>query len=77
MIQIKTNAEVAIMQENATTISRILAEVAKILKPGMTTLQIDEMCKSMILDEGGIPTFYNYHGYPYNMCISVKIFLLP
>lgn len=72
MIQIKTNAQVAIMQQNASTISRILAEVAKILKPGMTTLQIDKMCKDMILDEGGTPTFYNYNGYPYNMCTSVN-----
>lgn len=72
MIQTKTNAEIAIMQQNATTVSRILAEVAKILKPGMTTLEIDKMCKDMILDEGGIPTFYNYYGYPYNMCTSVN-----
>lgn len=72
MIQIKTNAEIAIMQQNATTISRILAELAKILKPGMTTLQIDQLCKDMILDEGGVPTFYNYYGYPYNICASVN-----
>ncbi|MDE1193095.1 MAG: type I methionyl aminopeptidase [Arachidicoccus sp.] len=72
MIKYKTNEEVEIMRQNATTISRILAEMAKILKPGMTTLQIDEYCKKMILDEGGIPTFHNYHGYPYNICASVN-----
>lgn len=72
MIFYKTNEEVEIMRQNATTISRILAEIAKILKPGMTTLQIDEQCRQMILDEGGVPTFYHYHGYPFNMCASVN-----
>lgn len=72
MIFLKTNEEVETMRQNATTISRILAEMAKILKPGMTTLAIDQMCKKMILDEGGIPTFYNYHGYPHNICASVN-----
>lgn len=72
MIIYKTNGEVAIMKENATTISRILAEIAKVLKPGMTTLEIDQLCYQMILDEGGIPTFYNYHGYPFNICASVN-----
>lgn len=72
MIHYKTNEQVAIMQQNATTISRILAHVASVLKPGMTTLQIDELCKKMISDEGGIPTFYKYNGYPYNVCASVN-----
>lgn len=60
------------MQENATTISRILAEVAKILKPGMTTRQIDKLCNDMIQDEGGVPTFLNYNGYPFHLCASVN-----
>lgn len=68
----KTNEEVEIMRQNASTISRILGEIAKILKPGITTLQIDEWCKQMILDEGGIPTFYQYGGYPFNLCASVN-----
>lgn len=72
MIQIKTNAEIAIMQTNATIISRILAEIAKIIKPGMTTMKIDQLCKDMIHDEGGVPTFLNYNGYPYNLCASVN-----
>lgn len=72
MISYKTNAEVEIMRQNATTISRILAEIAKTLKPGMTTMQLDRQCKQMILDEGGVPTFYHYHGYPHNICASVN-----
>jgi methionyl aminopeptidase len=72
MIIYKTEAEIAIMKENATQVSKMLAEVAKVLKPGITTLQIDKMCKTMILDNKGIPSFLNYNGYPYSICASVN-----
>jgi len=60
------------MRQNATLVSTILAEVAKMLKPGMTTLQLDQFCKKMIFDHKAIPSFYNYRGYPYNICTSVN-----
>jgi methionyl aminopeptidase len=72
MIIYKTDAEIAIMKENATMVSSILAEVASVLKPGMTTLQIDNLCKTMIFDNKAIPAFYNYRGYPFNICASVN-----
>jgi len=72
MLIVKTDAEVAIMQENATIVSQMLAEVGAVLKPGMTTLQIDRMCADMVADHKGVPTFLNYSGYPYNICASVN-----
>ena len=72
MIIYKTDAEIAIMKQNATLVSSILAEVAKMLKPGMTTLQLDLLCKKIIFDNKAIPSFYNYRGYPYNICTSVN-----
>jgi len=72
MIIYKTEAEIAIMRQNATLVSQILGEVAKVLKPGMTTLQIDRLCKTIILDNKSIPTFFNYRGYPFNICASVN-----
>jgi len=60
------------MRQNASFISYILSEVATMLKPGITTMQIDQFCKKMILDNGGIPTFYKFHGYPHNICASVN-----
>lgn len=72
MIIYKTEAEIAIMKQNATLVSTILSEVAKVLKPGMTTLQIDQLCKKIIFDNKAIPTFYNYRGYPFNVCASVN-----
>lgn len=72
MIYYKTEADIAIMKTNATLVSTILSEVAKVLKPGMTTMQIDALCKTFIQDHKGIPTFYQYNGYPYNICASVN-----
>lgn len=72
MIIYKTEAEIALMKQNATLVSTILSEVAKVLKPGITTLQIDQMCKKIIFDNKAIPTFYNYRGYPFNICASVN-----
>src|ERR1700750_1509521 len=72
MIFYKTEAELAIMKTNSSLVSEMLSEVAKILKPGITTMQIDELCKTFIADHKGIPSFYNYNGYPYNICASVN-----
>ncbi|BAV04175.1 methionyl aminopeptidase [Filimonas lacunae] len=72
MIIYKTEAELAIMKTNSTLVSTMLGEVAKVLKPGMTTLEIDTFCKSFIQDNKGVPTFFNFHGYPHNICASVN-----
>lgn len=72
MIIYKTEAEVALMKEAAVLVSKTLAEVAKVLKPGMTTMQIDALCSTFIRDYKAIPSFLNYHGYPYTICASVN-----
>lgn len=72
MMIYKTDAEVAMMKESATLVSKTLAEVAKMLKPGVTTMQIDTLCGSFVRDHKAIPSFLNYNGYPYNVCTSVN-----
>lgn len=72
MIYIKTEEEVAKMQVAARLVSQTLSEVAKIIKPGMTTLAIDQFCMQYVKDHNAILSFYNYHGYPHNICASVN-----
>src|SRR4051812_720313 len=72
MIIIKTEAEIAMMKESATLVSKTLTEVAKVLKPGMTTLQVDKLCGDFVRDHKAIPSFLNYRGYPYNVCASIN-----
>lgn len=72
MIFYKTPAEVELMRESALSVSKTLTEVAKIIKPGITTLSLDKFIGEYIRDMGGVPSFLNYNGYPFNSCISVN-----
>ncbi|CAN5762905.1 type I methionyl aminopeptidase [soil metagenome] len=72
MIIIKTEAEIASMKESAMLVSKTLTEVAKMLKPGVTTLDIDKLCGTFVRDHKAIPSFLNYRGYPHNICASVN-----
>ena len=68
----KTDEQVALMKEAALLVSMTLTEVAKVLKPGMSTLDIDKLCMEFVKDHQGTLSFYNYHGYPHNICASVN-----
>jgi len=72
MIIYKTNEQVEEMRQSALLVSKTLSEVAKVLKPGITTLFIDRMIGDFIHDHKAVPSFLNYKGYPYNSCISVN-----
>ena len=72
MMIYKTNEQVELMRQSALLVSKTLTEVAAFLKPGITTLSIDEMIGVFIKDHKGIPSFLNYRAYPFNSCISVN-----
>jgi methionyl aminopeptidase len=72
MIYYKTPAEIELMRDSAVLVSKSLAEVAKMLKPGVTTLQLDKVIGDYIRDHGAVPSFLNYRGYPFASCISVN-----
>jgi len=72
MIYYKNDQEIELMRHSALLVSKTLTEVAKILKPGMTTISIDKFIGEYIRDNGAVPSFLNYHGYPFNSCISVN-----
>ncbi|NDA61273.1 MAG: type I methionyl aminopeptidase [Chitinophagia bacterium] len=68
----KTESEIKLMKQAAMLVSQTLEEVAHMLKPGVTTLQIDQLCKTFIRDHHAVPSFYQYRGYPHNICASVN-----
>src|ERR1700743_3457141 len=72
MIHYKTPAEIELMRDAALLVSKTLTEVAKVLKPGITTLQLDTLIGEFIRDNNAIPSFLNYRGYPFASCISVN-----
>ena len=72
MVFYKTEAEIALMRESCLLVGMVIAEVAKFLKPGVTTMQANNIADAFIRDNKAVPNFLNYRGYPYTACISVN-----
>ena len=72
MIYLKTNEEIELLRENNILVSQALAEVAKHIKPGVTTKELDRIAEDFIRSHGAIPSFLGYEGYPASACISVN-----
>lgn len=68
----KTEEQIEQIRESANVLSNLLAEIAKVIKPGITTISLDKLAYDFIQDHGGTPAFLNYHGFPYSLCISVN-----
>lgn len=70
MIPIKTNEEIEIQRQSSLLVGKTLAEVAKIIRPGITTAEIDKVAETFIRDHGAVPGFKGYGGFPATLCIS-------
>jgi methionyl aminopeptidase len=72
MTHYKNEQEIALMRESALLVSKTLSEVAASLRPGLATITIDLFIGEFLRDNKAVPSFLNYHGYPFNSCISVN-----
>lgn len=72
MIVPKTEEEIELMRENAILVSKTLAEVGKLVAPGVTTSQLNRVAETFIRDNGAIPSFLGYDGFPAALCMSVN-----
>ena len=72
MILTKTAEEIELIRESNLLVSRTLAEVARLIMPGVSTGKLDRVAESFIRDNGGIPGFLGYQGYPRTLCTSVN-----
>lgn len=77
MIFLKTEDEIELMREANQLVSATLAELAKEIKPGVTTSTLDKIAEAYIRDNGGIPTFKNFPNpygdpFPSSICASVN-----
>jgi len=72
MIVYKSEEEIDRIRKSARLVSLTLAEIARHLKPGMTTREIDLLAEAYIREQGAIPSFKNYQGYPASCCVSVN-----
>ena len=70
MIFLKTEEEIKLLKESSLLVGKTLAEVARHIKPGVTTLELDKIADTFIRDNGATPSFKNYSGFPNSICAS-------
>src|SRR5690554_1268008 len=71
-IRYKTEEDIQQLRVGADILSRLLGEIAALIKPGITTLSLDKFAHDYIHDHGCTPSFLGYQGFPYSLCISVN-----
>lgn len=72
MIHYKSTEEIDIIRQSAEILSRAHAEVAKLVKPGVSTEELDKVAETFINEHGGTPSFKGYNGFPGSLCISIN-----
>ena len=69
---VKTDHEVAMLRQSALLVSKTLAEVGAMIRPGVTTYELDVRAEEFIRDNGGKPGFKGYRGFPNTLCTSLN-----
>lgn len=71
-VLLKTKEEIELIKVSSLLVGKAIAEVAKNLKPGVSTQSLDTLAESLIRDHGGVPVFKGYNGFPASLCISLN-----
>ena len=71
-IIIKSEEEIDLLRKSSLLVGKTLAEVAKIIEPGVNTAKLDKLAEEFILDNGAKPGFKGYGGFPATLCISIN-----
>lgn len=72
MIIYKTQEQAELIRLSCKIVNDAIAETAKMVKPGLTTMQLNDRAEEYIRSHGAIPSFKNYNGFPFACCISVN-----
>jgi methionyl aminopeptidase len=68
----KTEAEIKCMKESNYIVAKVLSELENLIRPGITTIELDRYAEKRIIEMGGRPAFKGYRGYPFSLCVSVN-----
>ncbi len=71
-VEVKSREELAIMRRAGAVVADILALLSGLVRPGMTTGEIDQIARDELRKRGAKPAFLNYHGFPGVICLSVN-----
>lgn len=72
MVYLKTDEEIELLRISNQIVSKTLAEMAKMIAPGVTTEDLDKRAEEFIRDHGAVPGFLGYGGFPKSICTSVN-----
>ena len=72
MIFYKTGEEIERIRKSSLLVGKTLAEIAKKIEPGVSTLALDKLAEEFIRDHGAEPGFLGYGGFPNSLCTSVN-----
>lgn len=70
MIHYKTKEEIDCIRESSLLVARTHGEIARHIRPGISTLELDQIAENFIRDHSAVPAFKGYQGFPYSLCIS-------
>jgi methionyl aminopeptidase len=72
MVFYKTEEEIELIRQSALILSKAHGEIALLIKEGVSTATLDKRAEEFITDNGAVPSFKNFNGFPYSLCISVN-----
>ncbi|HAN05894.1 MAG TPA: type I methionyl aminopeptidase [Elusimicrobia bacterium] len=72
MIEIKTPAEIESMRKASRVVAEVLKELKPLVKPGVTTAELDKFAERRVRELGAVPAFLGYRGYPATLCVSIN-----
>jgi methionyl aminopeptidase len=72
MIEIKTKEDISRLRRSSLLVGKTLAEIARHIKPGISTKDLDVIAEEFIRDSGAVPAFKGYGGFPATLCISIN-----
>ncbi len=71
-IEIKSSREIKLMQKSSRIVGTVLREINDLIKPGMSTKDLDDFAEKRIREMGAVPSFKGYHGFPSSICSSIN-----
>ncbi|HMQ11621.1 MAG TPA: type I methionyl aminopeptidase [Oligoflexia bacterium] len=72
MVNIKSKEELEIMRKVNRLLAGVRETLKEMVKPGVTTLELDKKAEAMIREKGAVPAFKGYHGFPSTLCTSIN-----
>ena len=72
MVILKSHDEIEKMRKSGRIVAEVMEQLAEMVKPGITTKELDDVAESYIIKKGAKPAFKGYHGYQHTLCFAVN-----